>query len=120
MPRIDDDMKWPENVGSYCMNCDAVATFTLYKPDLVEVSGKKIQYFAARCYVCDHPGVFTRVHVYEEDNHHPLIRVYPPSRNSIYCKLPEETETSFFEAVRCEEARAWIACAVMVGRSLVS
>ncbi|GAU80103.1 DUF4145 domain-containing protein [Fusibacter sp. 3D3] len=43
---------------------------------------------------------------------------YPKDERIILYELPKIVEQSYAEAVKCEKAKAYIACTVMVGRAL--
>ena len=116
--RREKELKGPEHVGSYCPNCRAPATFNLFGPLLCTVRGNEIEFYSATCQVFDFPAVFSRPYVDQGENTYPLNRDYPLHRNALTCQLPLIVDQSYKEALRCEEAHAWLACVVMVGRTL--
>ncbi len=108
-----------ERLGGYCIHCESPSSFFLYRSDHFDLRGVPYVYRFASCDRCSGPAVFWAEHAegYDEEDL-ALHRVFPRHRASLACALPKIAEQSFNEAMRCEEAKAWLAAVVMVGRTL--
>jgi hypothetical protein len=101
-----------------CTNCEKHTSFIPIQVHLLPNEAPPEEYTFARCEECDKPAVFLREDVgvgFEGDEYY---RMFPAHDRHIGYLLPKVVRTSYEEAVRCESAKSWIACATMAGRAL--
>lgn len=101
-----------------CPHCDRPTHFIIDKVHVLPDEGPPEEFSFAHCESCSHPAVFLREDVGDGFQNDTYYRVYPPHDRHIGFILPQVVRDSYEEAVRCETAKASIACAVMVGRTL--
>ena len=118
MARKDKEPNEIKNVGSYCSHCENPTAFFLYKAAEFERRGEALTYYFGTCQYCNGPGIFTTSDSPDEARPESLRRVFPLHRSMLACQLPVIAQKSYEEALRCEEAKAWLASVVMVGRTL--
>jgi len=99
-----------------CYHCGKPRSYSIldeYSHDPSD--GNASHYAFARCDTCELFTLFQRVgEIYEAS----YIRLWPPDTRHIEFTLPDLVRDSYDEAVRCEEAEAYIAAVVMIRRSL--
>ncbi len=107
---------------AYCSICKDKKEFSIKSQYAYKASKKDVEkeYVFAVCEHCESPSLFAR-----ED---PIgigyefwdcdIRLYPKDERIVSYSLPELVKRSYEEAVKCENAKAFIAATVMVGRAL--
>jgi hypothetical protein len=72
----------------------------------------------AFCEEFNYPALFVREDFGEGFDTDLFHRVFPPHGRYLGFQLPNQVSLSYGEAVRCENSKAWLACAVMTGRTL--
>jgi hypothetical protein len=104
----------------YCDNCEAHKSFKPLRVHELRDEGYSSEFTFASCEACDHPVVFQRDDYGFGDgfNDDEYLRVYPPHERSITFHLPSIVRESYEEAIRCESHKIYIACVVMIGRTL--
>lgn len=75
------------------------------------------EYALGQCDTCTAPALFER-EWFANDAFSEYIRVYPPDSRLLNFRLPKLVKSSYTEAVACERNKLYVACAVMVGRTL--
>ncbi len=105
-----------------CAKCERPRVFKVLARDVVvdpSGNGEPAEYSFVKCLTCDEVALFVRSLLgdsFEDDRYR---CEYPaPKRPSPPNKAPLSVRRSYLEAARCEEAKAWDACAVMVGSAL--
>jgi Domain of unknown function (DUF4145) len=102
-----------------CPECDSPQHFSpicVHQTALTQ-EGFSDDYILAKCDKCDRPALFNRLSLGDLDDDFPY-RLWPPLERHVEFKLPEIVRDSYEEAVRCENAKSFIATAVMVRRAL--
>jgi len=105
-------------LASVCPHCERPMTFVVDAVHILPDEGPPEEYTFGHCDTCKKPAVFFRENMgdgFEKDS---FYRTYPSQDRHIGYYLPEIVRQSYEEAVRCESAKTWIACVVMVGRTL--
>ena len=119
----------PQEVGpiTYCATCKAqtrtTVLFATEGQDDDEIHSERLLF--CRCPSCASPFLLSQLFreteidngVFERDWVSTSV-LYPPPSRTIPADLPQLVSTGYREAIRCEEAEAWLATAVMVGRTL--
>jgi hypothetical protein len=118
MPRKrQDEEQSPLRVGSFCSHCDNPTSFYLYKLAEYRRKGEPAFFHFGTCELCGGPAIFLRTDG-DADPEPSFLKAFPVHKNSVTFELPSLARQSYAEALRCEEAKAWLACVVMVGRTL--
>ncbi|HYW47655.1 MAG TPA: DUF4145 domain-containing protein [Bryobacteraceae bacterium] len=102
----------------YCTSCDNTRNFIDVAVHVKPEAGPPIEYTLARCETCADAALFYREDMgdgFEGDNYY---RLWPPHERHIGFLLPDIVRQSYDEAVKCENAKAHLAAAVMVRRAL--
>lgn len=118
MAKSVKEKKEREYAGAFCPHCEKSSAFFLYKPEEFQSCGRTVRYYFGSCYQCKGPAVFLERTEKRGKGAESLARAYPLHRAALSCQLPTIAEQSYAEALRCEEAKAWLACVVMIGRTL--
>jgi hypothetical protein len=108
----------PAHIVAVCYWCGQPQTLIVDKVHQLPDDGPPTEYTFAHCASCAKPAVFVREDMgdgFDKDNYY---RVYPAQERHIGYSLPDIVRQSYEEAVRCESAKTWTACVVMVGRTL--
>jgi hypothetical protein len=86
----------------------------------IEEVGDPVEYTYTSCPRCSSPILLSRAYDYDEGGSFrgAYRREYPPLGRRIGFATPIAVRNAYDEAVRCEDAKAWMAVAVMVGRAL--
>jgi hypothetical protein len=103
-----------------CPDCDRPRAFVVVhrharytdEMDLPE------EYTYAVCPSCSAAIVLTREHDGRSFDDSRYVRQFPAMKRRLAFAVPRVVRNSYDEAVQCEEAKAWTATAVMVGRAL--
>lgn len=72
----------------------------------------------AACEECQSSALFVREDFGEGFDEDSFYRIHPPHERHLGFYLPDIVRSSYEEAARCETSKAWLGCAVMVGRTL--
>jgi hypothetical protein len=102
----------------HCSHCEKHTNFRAIKVHILPTESPPEEYTFASCEVCKNPALFLREDMSDGFERDAYYRVYPPHSRHIGYLLPKVVRASYEEAVRCENGRSWIACVVMVGRTL--
>lgn len=87
----------------------------------IEEIEEPVEYTYVTCSGCSAPMLLMRSFFYDQtggDFELRFHRIYPPMRRQLSFAIPIGVRRGYEEAVRCEEAKAWTATAVMVGTAL--
>ena len=108
----------PPPLAFQCLECDAPRPFTLVHEHsrYLEEPGIGEVYNYAVCTVCSAPMLLRQEDYGDGLGRHQQL--YPVLRRQIRFAVPHTVLASYDEAVRCETVKAWMGCAVMVGRAL--
>ncbi len=107
-----------EDIIYYCDNCEDKTKFILlYTYSFDSLEEHKTEHTFSKCKSCSRPAIFTRI-VNRTGFTTDYFQLYPGSDRLLRFDLPRIVDESYNEAVRCERARIWTACVVMVGRTL--
>lgn len=101
-----------------CWYCDEARIFAIDYTHIIFDDSPPSEYTFAHCEKCNHPSIFVREDMgdgFEMDSYY---RTYPPQDRHLGFLMPDIVRQSYEEAVRCETSKTWIACVVMVGRTL--
>ena len=103
-----------------CPECDRPRAFVVVHryARYTEEMDLPEEYTYAVCPSCSAAVVLTREHDGRSFDDSRYVRQFPAMKRRIAFAMPRVVRNSYDEAVRCEEAKAWTAAAVMVGRAL--
>src|SRR3990172_13055219 len=104
-----------------CPSCERARVFVIAHRHVryVEEVDEPEEFTLAICSNCSLPIILTREYDFEGGFEASTFRrEYPPLRRQIAFSVPTAVRQSYDEAVRCEEAQAWMAVAAMAGRAL--
>lgn len=101
-----------------CRSCDKPTAFEILKTHILPEEGPPEEYSFAKCEVCNKPAVFMREDMGDGFDNDSFYRVYPAHGRHLAFFMPPLVRASYDEAVLCENAKAWTACVVLVGRTL--
>lgn len=119
MPKLRKAKKAPgKHLASACPQCEQPRTFTVDFVHRLPEEGPPEEYTVCHCDVCKKPAIFYREDMGDGFDKDSFYRVYPAQGRHVGYYLPDIVRQSYEEAVRCEAAKTWIACVVMVGRTL--
>jgi hypothetical protein len=107
-----------KHLASVCPNCEHPSTFVIDVVHVLPDEGPPEEFTFGHCDTCKKPAVFFREDMGDGFDKDFYYRVYPSQDRHLGFYLPEIVRQSYEEAVRCEIAKTWIACVVMVGRTL--
>lgn len=109
----------PTVLALQCPVCETPQTMRvlLRHQEYTEEMDTPVEYTFIACTRCSAPILLSRELGFDGDDG-PTKRVYPPLARQIGFPIPRSVRHGYDEAVRCEEAKAWTAAAVMVGRAL--
>lgn len=102
----------------YCDHCEKHTNFHPLQLHVIPEESPPEEYTFAKCDTCNKPAVFYREDMGDGFESDSFYRLYPPHERHVGFFLPPVVRTSYEEAVRCENAKSWIACVTMVGRTL--
>jgi hypothetical protein len=102
----------------HCWHCDEATNFIVLNTHILPEEGPPEEYSFAQCEKCHKPALFYRENMGDGFDKDSFYRLYPPHDRHIGYYLPDVVRASYEEAVACENSKTWIACAVMVGRTL--
>lgn len=108
----------PAHIVAECYACEQPRTLTVARIHRLPDEGPPTEYTFAYCSNCGKPSLFYREDMGDGFDKDSYYRLYPAQERHIGYRLPEVVRQSYEEAVRCESARSWMACVVMVGRTL--
>lgn len=110
-----------QQFASTCTRCEAAAIFVVEGTSAAfyDEAGYATEFYLSKCGNCSDVSLYARDDFGEGFDEDTFTRVYPVQKRKLGIpRLPELVKESYNEAVTCENARAWLACAVMVGRTL--
>jgi len=117
-----------EDFCAYCMNCKIKTIFRKDHTHLKvfdtapdgSIHENPTVFIFASCKECQHPALFMQYDFIatNEDKFSLSERIYPQQKRKLDYLLPNVIRESYYEAINCEENHAWLACLVMVGRTL--
>jgi hypothetical protein len=105
---------------NYCTRCKEYKNFKVLKEHIIgpDEDNLPCEYTFAYCDHCNVPSLFIREDFglgFEFDDYY---RIYPANERNLGFDVPDIVKQSYDEAVKCENAKIWIAAVVMVGRAL--
>ena len=99
-----------------CPNCDQLASLSrIGGHSLVEDGVGEVEYIFGSCVRCGTPAL---VEEYPHADGTGTIQHFPSAPKTLDVELPRRVKLSYREALQCATARAYIATAVMVRRTL--
>ncbi|HEX8489443.1 MAG TPA: DUF4145 domain-containing protein [Chthoniobacterales bacterium] len=113
--------KRPRVKGRLAQICPECGKPNVFAVDLVHRLPNEAppeEYTFSHCDTCKKPAIFYREDVGDGFDSDSYFRIYPPPQRHAGYSLPKIVRDSYEDAVGCEGAKAWIACVVMVGRTL--
>jgi hypothetical protein len=107
-----------KHLAALCPYCEQPSTFVIDAVSFLPDESPEEEYTFGHCDTCKRVAVFLREDMGEGFDEDTYYRTYPSHDRHIGYYLPEIVRQSYEEAVRCESGKTWIACVVMVGRTL--
>ncbi len=117
-PKQKSEKRSPAHIVAICYSCEQPQTLIVDMVHKLPDEGPPQEYTFAHCDSCAKPAVFVREDMGDGFDKDSYYRVYPAQERHIGYYLPDIVRQSYEEAVRCESAKTWMACVVMVGRTL--
>lgn len=118
MPKLKPKKSSPTHIAEVCFSCEQPRTLIVDKIHRLPNEGPPEEYTFVHCSSCARPAVFYREDMGDGFDKDSYYRIYPPQERHIGFYLPGNVRQSYEEAVSCELAKTWMACVVMVGRTL--
>jgi hypothetical protein len=100
-----------------CTHCNTATVFEVLKSDSLFLEGYEEIYQFCKCTTCDSFALYNQENFGDGQLGAPY-RLYPVQKRQLTFRVPKLVRDSYNEAVKCENAQAWLACAVMIGRTL--
>lgn len=108
-----------ERFADTCSDCKTATVFEVLKSDslFLDEMGYVEIYKFCKCTSC-HTFALYGQEDYGDGQDGAPYRLYPIQKRRLTFSVPKLVRESYNEAVKCEAAQAWLACAVMIGRTL--
>jgi uncharacterized protein DUF4145 len=101
-----------------CVGCDVTRNFEKIANHIRPDERPPTEYTLARCDHCGSVALFHREDMGDGFENDSYYRLWPSHHRHIGFALPDIVRQSYDQAVRCENAKAYIAAAVMIRRAL--
>ena len=102
----------------HCTSCDEPQDFMIDAVYINSDEAPPSEYTLAHCGKCKGAAMFFREDMGDGFENDSYYRLWPSHQRHLGFLLPEAVRESYDEAVKCENAKAYVAAAVMVRRAL--